>query len=81
MFNQQVVFTTGSTTSQTASAQIVNDMIALEENEVVNLEIVIESPTSGVSLGYFPTTEVVIVDDECKRNTRPSKVIGYFIHI
>ena len=66
VFDAIVTFTAGGPTEQTVSADIRDDMIALENDEIVNVSLTIVSPASGVNLGYFPTTVVSIVDDDCK---------------
>ena len=66
MFKQNVTFTPGGPTELIVSATIINDMIAFEDDEVVTVNLTIVSPITGLSLGSFPTTVVIIVDDESK---------------
>ena len=68
VFNHTVTFTVGGPTKWNLSVPIKNDMIALEEDEVVQVHLIIESPASGVNLGKFNTTLVTIVDDDSKFN-------------
>ena len=79
MYNQQLVFTPGGHFAQNASTEIINDVIALEANEAVNLQLVFLSATFGVSLGHFPTTLVEIVDDDCKLTKTASNKVIYFV--
>ena len=65
-FNSTVKFIAGGSKHQTVSKSIINDVVALEDNELVNVSLIIQSPASGVILGQFPTTLVTIVDDDCK---------------
>ena len=66
MFSGMVTFTASGPKEQTVTATIPNDMIALEDDELVNVHLSIVSPASGVSLGSVQTTVVTIVDDDCK---------------
>ena len=66
VYNSQVVFTINGPFRWTASAQFINDLITLEDDEMVNLDVVIDSPSSGITFNYFPTTVVRIVDNDCR---------------
>ena len=66
MFNITVTFSASSPTEQTVSAAIANDVIALEDDELVSVRLITQSPASGVNLGQINTTRVTIVDDDCK---------------
>ena len=79
VYNQQLVFTPNGPYAQNASVRIINDMIALEENETISVRLVFLSTTSGVSLGHFPTTVVEIVDNDCKLTHARSHIQGYLV--
>ena len=64
VFNSTVTFTADGLTEQTVSATIPNDMIAPENDEIVNVSLTIVSPASGVNLGQYQTTLVTIVYDD-----------------
>ena len=61
-----VTFTVGGPAEQTVSPIIIDDMIALKDDEIVSVNLAVVSPASGVNLGDFPTTAVIIVNDDCK---------------
>ena len=66
VFNDNVTFTAGGPKEQNVSAAIINDVIALEDDEIVTVNLIIISPTSGVNPGRFTSTVVTIVDNDCK---------------
>ena len=72
-FNSQITFNTSGPFRQIAYAQIINDDVALEKDEIVHLTVIIQSPSSGVMLSHFPTTVVRIVDDD---DRKPSILIA-----
>ena len=65
-FNRTVTFTPGGSKEDTVSATVINDDIALEASEIVDVSLSIVSPMSRVSFDDFPTTVVTIHDDDCK---------------
>ena len=67
----KVTFVGGLTqgTVQTVSAAIIDDELALEDDKLVHIDLIIASPRGIVSLGVFPTTVVTIVDNDCKSAT------------
>ena len=66
VFDRVVLFAAGDPTEQTVSVTIPNDLIALENDELVNVNLTIICPASGVTFGQFSTTLVTIVDDDRK---------------
>ena len=66
VFNDNVTFTAGGPTEQNVSTTIVNDVIALEDDEIVTVDLTIDSPATGVSFGVFTQTVVTIVDNDGK---------------
>ena len=68
MYNSPVTFTSGGPFRQKVFTQVINDKIALEDDEIVTLELTIDSPSSGVNFSYFPATVVRVVDDDCKHS-------------
>ena len=50
----------------TVSKEIHNDDIALEADEVVNIDLTIDPPVSGVTTGAIDSTVVTITDDDSK---------------
>ena len=60
------MFTASGPKQQIVSAFIFNDTIALEADEVVDVELTIISPSPGVTFGTFPNTVVKIADDDRK---------------
>ena len=65
-FNNTVTFTPGAATQESVSVPIVDDDIALEEDEVVTVELNIISPKRDVGSGMYMTATVTIIDDDCK---------------
>ena len=61
-----ITFTADGPKKKSVSADIVNDEVALEDDELVSVVLDIVSPTSGVHFGSFQTTVVTIIDDDCK---------------
>ena len=66
VFSEEVVFRASGAKQQIVSTLIVNDMIALEADEIVSVNLTIVSPSSGVKFGNFSNTVVTIVDDDRK---------------
>ena len=68
VFNNTVTITANGPTEQTVTVSVLiqNDVIALEDDELVTVDLTIVSPPSGVNPGDFITTFVTIVDDDCK---------------
>ena len=64
-----VTFTDDGVREKNVSALIVDDTIALEAIEMVNVRLTIVSPPSGVSPGTFQDTLVTVVDDDRKSAT------------
>ena len=75
VFNSTITFTDGGPKEKTVSAVIEDDMIALEDDELITVDLTIVSPTSGVTLGDNPTTTVTIVDNDCKFNILQRKLL------
>ena len=68
IFSGTARFTPSSIKERTVnvSAMIEDDMIALKDNEQINVGLTIDCPMGGVSIGDFPTTMVTIIDDDRK---------------
>ena len=45
-FNSQVVLTSNGPFRQTVFAQVIDDMVALEDDEMVKLELTVDTPSS-----------------------------------
>ena len=65
-FDDTFTFAVGRPKEKIVSAVIINDDIAFEDDEVVDVSLSILDPLTDVSLGIFPTTTVVISDDDRK---------------
>ena len=65
-FGSTITFAVGGPKEQTVSADIVNDDVAFEDDEIVVVGLSIDSPLNDVSLGVIPTTTVTISDDDGK---------------
>ena len=65
-YSDEVVFSPSGPKQRTISALVVNDTIALEADELVSVDLTVISPSSGVRLGVFSRTVVVITDDDRK---------------
>ena len=61
-----VTFTPNGAKKQRVSAQIIDDDVALEDNETIRVDLTIVSPSFGVKLGLHKSTEVIIEDNEGK---------------
>ena len=61
-----ITFTADGPKKINVSAVIVDDEVALEDDELVSVVLDIISPATGVHFGSSPTTVVTIVDDDGK---------------
>ena len=67
--NIPVIFTPDGPKRKSVSAPIIDDNVALEDNETVTVNLTIVSPTAGVKLGLHKSTKVIIVDNDGKLAT------------
>ena len=65
-FDSTFIFAVGGPKEKTISATIIDDDIAFEDDEVVDVSLAIVDPLTDVSLGIFPTATVVISDNDGK---------------
>ena len=70
VFNNIIVtFTPNGPKKQNVSVPIIDDDVALEDNETVTVDLTILSPSYGVKLGLHKSTEVIIEDNDGKLAT------------
>ena len=71
VFDDTVSFTVDGPKELSVSATIPDDIIAFEDDELVNVHLtIIDSDASGVNLGSINTTTVAIVDDDHSKFSR-----------
>ena len=66
VYDSDAVFSSIGPFRQTVYASIIDDEIGLEDDEIVHLVLIINSPSPHVTFSHFSTTVVKIVDDDCK---------------
>lgn len=64
-----ITFTVGGPNEITVPFNITDDLVALEPDESYNVSLSATSPVSGVTIGAFPTTQVVVEDDDSEFNS------------
>ena len=66
VFKSNVTFSAGGSLEEPVCATIINDDIALEDNETFEVFLSIVSPQMDVTTGLVSTTMVTIVDNDGK---------------
>ena len=67
--DKTVTFTPSGPKEQSVFTPIIDDMVAIEDDEMVTVNLTILSPSSGVKLGLHKSTKVIIEDNDGKLTT------------
>lgn len=64
--NTTITFQPGGPNVTSIPFNITDDDVALERDETYTARLNIVSPSTGVAVGTFPTTDVIVRDDDSK---------------
>ena len=76
VYHEHLVFRSNGPFRQTAYTPIINDTIALEDDEIVTLVLTFDSQSTGLAFSYFATTVCRIVDDDCTSISTLAPIVG-----